>query len=314
MAHAAVELARRFDRGVILAARRWAWAARAGDAKVMLLALAEHADATGYCYPSLRRVAAMCEVSESTARRMIKRLVLRQLVTIERRVNANGSCASNGYRLAIDPAVNLTGWGIKLTGGMVSAVAGEVVSAVKGGGVTGDRETTTEQVLYIERRPVSMRGAATPMKHVAHRRGRALCFPSGVSADEREALTKKLVGLNEDQAQEVLDELAGRMSATRIRNAVGYCARLAQQIRRGAFHLDAGVAVARRRQELRPPDDAQSVSDSEVGDIDQCNADRIPAAARATFEHIRSNHSRAQNNSLSEAGNEKAAGAQDEAD
>ena len=57
---------------VSLVASRWAWKACAGNAKVMLLALAEHADQSGYCFPGLQRLASMCEVSESTAHRMIK--------------------------------------------------------------------------------------------------------------------------------------------------------------------------------------------------------------------------------------------------
>jgi DNA-binding transcriptional regulator YhcF (GntR family) len=52
--------------------------------------MAEHADRQGYCFPSHRRLAYMCEVSESTVHRMIKVLVARKLVTIERRFNEDG--------------------------------------------------------------------------------------------------------------------------------------------------------------------------------------------------------------------------------
>src|SRR5687768_16265112 len=121
----------------------------------MLLALAEHADQSGYCFPSLQRLARMCEISESTAHRMVNVLAHRKLIAIERRFSDNGSCQSNGYRLAVDdPPVKLTGRGVALTRG--------VVSLVTGGGVTGDRLTTTESVLYEAQRLSSTEEASAP--------------------------------------------------------------------------------------------------------------------------------------------------------
>lgn len=94
----------------------------------------------------------MCEVSESTVGRMIKVLVARKLVTIERRFNQDGSCRSNGYWLAIDHVakptalgVDLAGRGVNLTGGPPSSAPEGGVN-LKGGGVTGDPITTIQPV------------------------------------------------------------------------------------------------------------------------------------------------------------------------
>lgn len=230
---------------------------RAGGAKVMLLALAEHADQSGYCFPGLRRLATMCEVSESTARRMIKLLASRGFVTVERRFNKNGSCRSNGYRLAIcDDAVKLTGRGVSMTGGKESPV--------KGHGVARDRETTTEPISYKEPLQPAHRDASTERAE-PHKcpNGGPLCFPTVLSEAQREATRAQLAVLNHDDAQRILDELAGRMNSTRIRSPVGYCARLIERLKRGQFEPHAGLAVARQRQ---------------VQQREQCTSDGITTA------------------------------------
>lgn len=205
----------------------------------MLLALAEHADQFGYCFPGLQRLASMCQVSESTAHRMIRLLVSRNLITIERRFNENGSCRSNGYRLAIDHPVNLTGRSVSVTGGTVSTVTGS--------GVTHDRETTTESVSY--ERPLQPARTAPAAEVSRLRRGNnRLCFPKAVSEAEREVIEAQVAALTVDDAQQVLDELAGRMDTTRVRNPVSYCARLIQRLERGAFHPVAGLEVAKQRE------------------------------------------------------------------
>lgn len=222
-----------------LTASRWAWNASAGGAKVMLLALAEHADQSGYCFPSLQRLARMCEISESTAHRMVNSLASRKLITIERRFNENGSCRSNGYWLAIvDHPVKLTGRGVALAGG--------VVSSVTGGGVSDGRVTTTESVLYEAQRRLANEKASAPDRKLCG--GHPLCFPSAISEAQRAAIGAQVSVLGRDDAQQILDELAGRMDTMRVRNPVGYCAKLVERFKRGEFHPVAGLPVANQRQ------------------------------------------------------------------
>jgi hypothetical protein len=61
------------------------------------------------------------------------------------------------------------------------------------------------------------------------------------------ALARSLDRLKPEDAQQILDELAGRMHAAQVRDPVRYCARLVEQFRRGEFELDLGRAVARQR-------------------------------------------------------------------
>ena len=89
----------------------WARAVRAGRAKGVLWALADLADAEGVCFPSHARLADSCEVSESTVRRMIRLLISRNLIAVERRFRGDGSSTSNRYRLAREAPANLTGGG-----------------------------------------------------------------------------------------------------------------------------------------------------------------------------------------------------------
>ena len=74
---------------------------------------------------------------------MIRLLVSRKLLVIERRFRADGSCTSNGYRLAMDHPVNLTGEGVKLTGRVFTHEQG-ACSPVTPPLVNGEQETTTE--------------------------------------------------------------------------------------------------------------------------------------------------------------------------
>ena len=262
-------------------ASRWAWTTCAGRAKVMLVALAEHADQSGYCFPSLRRLAAMCEISESTAHRMIKLLASRNLVAIEQRFSTNGSRRSNGYRLALtDHGVNLTGWGASVTRGKVSPMTGC--------GVAHDRETTTEYPLYKRLlQPAHGDAPAAEMKLRARRIGTGLGFSKAISEADCAALEAQLAHLPTENAQQVLDELAGRMDTTRIRNPVGYCARLVERLKRGEFYPVAGLAVAKQREarerEQRTPSEREMTGSMPVNGAHA----RLPERIRSSLERMR---------------------------
>jgi hypothetical protein len=79
----------------------WAWTVRLPPtSKIVLLALADEANDSGFCFPSHQHVAKKSELGERTVRRMIKLLAAYNYLSVERRFNKNRSCASNGYRLA----------------------------------------------------------------------------------------------------------------------------------------------------------------------------------------------------------------------
>jgi len=80
------------------AARDWAWARREliPALRLVLLALAEHADAQGACWPSLSRLAQLAELDRRTVTRALAELAERGL--IERERPASGTTR---YRLVL---------------------------------------------------------------------------------------------------------------------------------------------------------------------------------------------------------------------
>lgn len=62
-------------------------------------ALLRHADARGYCYPSLLRLAAICTVHKRSIIRALETLEKNNLIDIERRRDAKGRRRSNAYVL-----------------------------------------------------------------------------------------------------------------------------------------------------------------------------------------------------------------------
>ena len=57
--------------------------------------------------------------------------------------------------------------------------------------------------------------------------------------------------LNRAQAQEVLDELSGRMAIAQVRNPLRYCTTLIERMQRGEFLPELGLKVGDARQAER---------------------------------------------------------------
>lgn len=73
--------------------------------KLVLIALANHADANDFCYPSHSRLARLSNVSIATIKRVLKVLEKQGLVKIEARSREFGGKSSNGYTLKITPKI-----------------------------------------------------------------------------------------------------------------------------------------------------------------------------------------------------------------
>jgi len=77
-------------------------------------------------------------------------------------------------------------------------------------------------------------------------------YPKGLSETERAEAAKKLQALPSDLAQQVLDELAGRMKAGSIRIApLAYLRGLVERARTGKFTPDIALQVADGREHRR---------------------------------------------------------------
>jgi len=108
------------------------------------------------------------------------------------------------------------------------------------------QETTTDSPIDPETRP----GRSEQHASTAHRdtgEHSALQYPREPSSAQKHAIHARLVGITNDQAQQILDEFAARMATSQIRSPVGYCASLAQRLKVGLFIAEAGVPISRRR-------------------------------------------------------------------
>jgi hypothetical protein len=82
-------------------AKKWAYEQRTGQsgAKAVLVALAEFADETGFCFPSQPTLAAMTEIAERTVRAHLKTLEQKGFIAREHRRVGGGKWTSDGYML-----------------------------------------------------------------------------------------------------------------------------------------------------------------------------------------------------------------------
>jgi DNA-binding transcriptional ArsR family regulator len=86
--------------GMSIKAMNWAWqpSLKFGE-KLILLALADHADNDGYCWPGTRGIAEKCDMSRPTLHKHLNMLREMKLLCIERRTDSAGRTISNGYQL-----------------------------------------------------------------------------------------------------------------------------------------------------------------------------------------------------------------------
>ena len=262
----------------------WAWATRLPPmAKLVLMALADEADDSGFCFPSQRRLAWKCTISERTARRMVSLLASQGYVTIEPRFAKNRSRTSNGYRLAAGNPPD------KLSGGPRTRVTGGPGHGCPGAPDTGVRVTTT----YPSFNPIPQPQGKTPGR-VERRpdrndsRGGDLCFPEDLTPTQRRGIRDHLRHLDRATAQQLLDELTGRMRIDKIKSPTRYCAALVSRWQRGEFALELGVAVAAERRAARHHEEqSTAASSSPAVQLPDTDSARLPAAIRASLERLR---------------------------
>ena len=84
-------------------AQAWAWQTSIrGVPKFVLVALADHADDEGICWPGIRGLARKCGVTDRTIQNSIKTFIAQGLVTVEKRERPDHSRTSNIYHLEME--------------------------------------------------------------------------------------------------------------------------------------------------------------------------------------------------------------------
>lgn len=228
-----------------LRAMRWAWTVPLPRTpKSVLVALAYEADDSGFCFPSHRRLAMQCSMSDRTVRRMLNKIQAAGHMSIEARYRADGSQTSNRYRLAVVDSPD------KMTRGVDTHVQGPRTPLARGVDMRVLRTTN-----YPLSNPPPLPRDAAPSRGESRvepaaadvRGGRDLEYPTTLSPGQIGALNPLLAELDDESAQQVLDELAGRIKTSRITNPIGYCAALVARLKAREFTPQLGIRVAEER-------------------------------------------------------------------
>ena len=231
----------------------WAWGLPLKPSgKFVLLALADASDDAGYCWPSIPTLAKKTCLDPRSVQRILNQLKAQGFLRVERRHRPDGSPTSNGYRLALDPPP-----------GKMSPPPGTTPpppGTVSPPGDTGVTLTIIEppKEPIPPQPPPSTTASGTDRGEAKQGTDRGgggeLIFPKTLSDREIRLARDKLAALPSPLAQDVLDELAGRLAIHSIRGSpLSYLRALIVRAKAGIFTPEAGVNVAQARERQQAP-------------------------------------------------------------
>jgi hypothetical protein len=233
-----------------VAAMNWVWRQQlAPTPKLVLMSLGDAADDRGVCWPSVSTVASKCCISTRTVRRIMRELETMGKIRRDPRFRKDGSQSSNCYLLALDGGDKLSG---------ATAVGDDTPG--KGCQVPGDTAVTPGTTREPSRKSPPLQsqavGRTAPVMEKSgdsgDRQAHELEYPASLTAAERAAARKQLAAFPLELAQQLLDELTGRMEAGAIRVApLAYLRGLSDRARRGTFVPEAAIRVSDRRTRRR---------------------------------------------------------------
>ena len=257
----------------------WAWATELPPTpKLVLMALADIADDQGICWPSQNTLAKKCSMAERSVRRILLQLQASNLLFVESRFRPNGSLASNRYRLAIGgPPDNLSG-------APRSPEVGPPGQRCPGGMDTGVHPRTTIEPSIEPPQPCSAAEADTVAVNGG---GGDLQFPAPLTAPQRATLRAQLTAIPIERAQCLLDELAGRMTLTKVNNPIRYALVLAERMQTGQFVPELGPKVAEMRRAELARVAKLAERESPLPIETPAEGHQLPAKLRASLDRIR---------------------------
>ena len=227
----------------------WAWGRRLKPtAKLVLMSLADAADDHGVCWPSVPTLARKCCISTRTVQRIIGELVDAGLLRAQPRFRQDRSRSSNRYCLALEGGANLSGAPDMGDRGPPTPVSGPSDSDVT------PRTTNRTSIEFPPPRRAAA-GLKVPGAKPVLRGGgdrTPLEYPKGLSAGEVQAAGELMAEFSVELAQQLLDELAGRMATDTIRLApLAYLRGLARRATTGDFKPELALRVHDARQNRR---------------------------------------------------------------
>lgn len=235
-----------------IAAMNWAWRqVLAPTVKLVLMSMADAADDHGICWPSVPTLARKCCVSERSVRRIMGDLEVGGLIRRDSRFRNDGSQTSNRYLLVLEGGDKLS---VPLDTGDRPPGQGRQPPTV-----TGVRPGTTSESPKNSPPPRPSKSSAPEHAGSSDGGGHAPAwiYPPGLSEAERHSAANRLAALPSGLAQQLLDELAGRMASSQIHIApLAYLRALIRRACGGTFTPEAALRVAdsrarRQQAELR---------------------------------------------------------------
>jgi hypothetical protein len=228
-------------------AMNWVWSLKLRPLpKLILLALADAADNAGVCWPSIPTISGLTEVSDRTVQRQIEYFRSMGLLVTEPRFRKDGSRTSNRYRLNLDSR-------------------GDAMSPGPGGGDTGGgqltspaddtpvRETTNEPT---EHKPpqqgFSSYSKGDRAEDASGSGDVLLIYPEQLTTAELNACCRLVEEIDSADAQQLLDELNGRLAAGGVRlSPVAYLRTLVTRFHRAEFRPELALQVSESRRRKR---------------------------------------------------------------
>lgn len=240
----------------------WAWRQKLSPTpKLILMALADAANDTGVCWPSVSTLATKCCVSVRTVRRVLQKLVERGLMISEQRYRGDGCCASNRYRLLLERGDKLSPAPDECDTTPCHGCEGPTDAGGIPGTTTGPRKESLQPP-----EKVTEAGASTSME-VGGGQSFHLYYPKALSVAEQEEAGRKLAGISNSLAQQLLDELAAGMEARVIQKSpLAYLRGLIARARAGTFTPEGAFRTADARKRR-----AQIDAEMRSREVEQCD-------------------------------------------
>ena len=210
-------------------------------AKLILAVLADNCDDTGFCWPSIKRIAERASVSKRTAQRVIGWLCDENWVTVAPRYRTDGSRSSNGFQLF--PGESATG--AKLTPGGAIDSASPAARAPSQGGA-GVTPRTDKEPPFFEPPPAQ----SSCVDHSSG--GSNLDIPPCFPPSARGRILAAVRGLDQHVAQQVLDEVSENYKLDRTRTVpLRFLRFLVAAAKRGEFTPELCFTVQEHRDAIR---------------------------------------------------------------
>ena len=204
--------------------------------KLVLLAMCDWANDSGFCYPSIPTVARKTCISARHCQRIMSELICSDLIAVVG--NLQGGMGSRRYQINL---AALRDGASKGAGDNLSPVVPTSPPPVTSTSGAGDMDVAGTSIKHQSDPPLpGERCSAIDWTHL-----------SQLTDAERVVVVDMLKGLTQSQCQDIVDELAGALRAKAIKTQwPGWLRGVVQRARTGAFVTHHALAIQRDRDRL----------------------------------------------------------------